>query len=248
MTQPVVRALLLPAVAKLLPKDAVLVAHAVAHRRELECGHRVEETGRQPAEPSVAEAGVRLFVENLDPLAAVLVESLRDDGVEHQIHDVVGERPADEEFDREIINPLRILARVSLVRAQPAVRKDVSHRPGGGFKPVPSVGRLGLHDIVELEMALIERVAPSREAHRTQAVPLQEFSLVRGAPPGLIACLRVDRHGSLARWPGPPGAIIAQRQRPPGRTAPGAIVSERGLRKMTIRRFRIDPPTFAQRH
>ena len=45
-----------------LLEDAVLVAQAVAHGRELHRGHRVEEAGRQPAESAVAQAGVGLLL------------------------------------------------------------------------------------------------------------------------------------------------------------------------------------------
>ena len=41
MAQPIVRALLLPAVANSLPEDAMLVAQSVAHRRQLHRRHRV---------------------------------------------------------------------------------------------------------------------------------------------------------------------------------------------------------------
>ena len=54
--QPVVRLLDLPAVLDLLPEDAVLVAQAVADRRDLQRGQRVDEAGGQPAEAAVAQA------------------------------------------------------------------------------------------------------------------------------------------------------------------------------------------------
>ena len=142
MTQPVVRPLLLPAVADPLPEDAVLVAQPVAHRRELQCRHGIEEAGGQPAEPAVAQSRVRLLVQDLDPLAAALVERLLDQGIEHEIHDVVGERAANQKLDRNIVDPLRILPRVGLVRPQPAFGQNVSHRAGGRFVALPFVGGL----------------------------------------------------------------------------------------------------------
>ena len=70
--QPVVRLLVLPAVLDRLAEDAVLVAQPVAHGRELQRRHRVEEAGRQPPEPAVAQAGVGLLLEQLEPVEVLL--------------------------------------------------------------------------------------------------------------------------------------------------------------------------------
>ena len=117
MFEPIVRAFLLPAVAYFLLEDAMLVAQSIAHRRQLHRRHRVKEAGRQPAEAAIAQPGVGLLVKDLPPFAAVAAETLLDDRIEHEVHDIVAERTADEKLDREIVDPLRILARVGLVRA-----------------------------------------------------------------------------------------------------------------------------------
>ena len=127
MAQPIVRPLLLPAVANLLAEDAVLVAQPVAHRRQLQRRHRIEIAGGEPAQAAVAQACIRLLVEDLHPAPAVLVEGALDYRIEHEIEDVVGERAADEELDRQIVDALRVLARVGLVGAQPTVGENVSH-------------------------------------------------------------------------------------------------------------------------
>ncbi len=44
----------------------MLIAHSVAHRRKLQRRHGIEETGGQAAEPTIAEARVRLLVQDLD--------------------------------------------------------------------------------------------------------------------------------------------------------------------------------------
>lgn len=58
--QPVVRLLELPAVLDALLEDAVVVAQAVAVRREADRGHRVEEARRQTPETAVAQTRVLL--------------------------------------------------------------------------------------------------------------------------------------------------------------------------------------------
>ena len=63
--EPVVRLFVLPAVADGLPEDAVLVAQSVAHARNAERGHRIEETRGQPAQAAVAQTGVRLLLDDL---------------------------------------------------------------------------------------------------------------------------------------------------------------------------------------
>ena len=100
-----------------------------------------EEAGRQTAEAAIAQARVGLLVQDLPPLATVLAEAPLDQRIEHEVHDIVGERAADEKLDREIVDPLRILARVGLVGAQPAVRENVSDRAGGGFVAFSRVRR-----------------------------------------------------------------------------------------------------------
>ena len=74
--EPVVRLLVLPAVLDRLPEDAVFVAQAVAHGRQLQRGHRVEEAGRQAAEPAVAQAGVGLLLEQLEPVEVLLLDGV----------------------------------------------------------------------------------------------------------------------------------------------------------------------------
>ena len=138
-----------------------------------------EEAGRQTAKAAVAQARVGLLVKNLPPLVAVLIESPLDHGIEHEIHHVVAERAADQKLDRDVVDPLRILARVSLVGAQPTIRNDVPHRTGRGFVALARVGRVGLDDVVELQVSLIERVGRSGEAHRAGAVALENRSPVR---------------------------------------------------------------------
>ena len=58
--EPVVRLLLLLAVLDLLAEQAVLVVDAVAVAGHVERGQRIEEAGREPAQPAVAERGVAL--------------------------------------------------------------------------------------------------------------------------------------------------------------------------------------------
>ncbi len=136
-----------------------------------------EETGRQTPEAAIAEARVRLLVKDLPPLT--VVKTPPDYRIEHEVQDVIAERAADQELDRNIIDPLWILARVGLVGLQPTLRKNVSDRAGGGLVALSRVGGLELDDIVELHAPLVERVRRSGEGRRTDAIPLQKIVGVR---------------------------------------------------------------------
>ena len=56
------------------------------------------------------------------------------DRVEQEVGDVVGQRAADEELHREVVDPLGVLAVVGLLGAQPALREDVAHGAGDASK------------------------------------------------------------------------------------------------------------------
>jgi hypothetical protein len=58
--EPVVGRFDLLAVDDALAEHAVLVADAVAHARHAERGHRIEETGREPAQAAVAQRRIGL--------------------------------------------------------------------------------------------------------------------------------------------------------------------------------------------
>ena len=180
--QPVVRLLALPAILDRLPEDAVLVAQPVAHGRELHRGHRVEEARREAAEPAVAEAGVRLLLEQGEPVEALVVGDPLRDRIEEEVHDVVGERAPDQELHGEIVDALGVLALVRLLGAQPPLREDVPHGAGDGLVALARTHRRGIDDVVEHEMPLVERIARPRELDRAAPVLLEKLLLSLACP------------------------------------------------------------------
>ena len=148
----------------------MFVAQTVAHCGKLQSRHGIEEASGQTAKPAVAEPRVGLLVENLHPLAAVFVEGSADHGIEHEVHDVIGERSANEEFDRDVIDALGIFARVGLIRLEPSIGKNISDRPGGRFIAFASVRGFDFDDIVEFQMPLVERVRRSGKRRRSDAI------------------------------------------------------------------------------
>jgi hypothetical protein len=173
--QPVVGLLALPAIGQRLPEDAVLVAQPVAHRRQLAGGQGIEEAGGEPAEPAIAEPGVGLLVEQPDPVEIVAPHRLLDHRIEQQVVDVVGQRPADQELHRQVVDPLRVLPLVGLLGVEPAMGEQVAHRPGEGLEPLAIARRGQSHDVVEDQVPLIERVMGAGELDRAEAILLEQL-------------------------------------------------------------------------
>src|SRR6202012_2746728 len=66
--QPVVRKLVLPAIANRLFEDAVFIAKAISHPGQLLRCDRFDKAARQAAQTAVAEARVRLLFQQLVPV------------------------------------------------------------------------------------------------------------------------------------------------------------------------------------
>ena len=86
------------------------------------------------------------------------MDSLLRDRIEQQIRDIVGQRAADEKLHREVVDALRVLALVGVLRQHPALREDIPHGAGEGLKALARAGRRQIDDVVEEEMPLVERI------------------------------------------------------------------------------------------
>ena len=135
--QPVVGLFVLPAVSNGLFEDAVLVAQAIAHRRQLHGRHGFDETGGQASQASVAQAGIRLLVEQFVPIDVLLAAGLQHGRVEQQVRYVARQRAADQELHREVVGALGIDVVVGLLGAQPAQRQHIAERSRDGLVASP---------------------------------------------------------------------------------------------------------------
>ena len=141
--QPRVRLLDLVAVREFLPEDAVVVPQAVADGRDLERRQRVDEARGQPAEPAVAQPGVRLRLQHLLPvLPRVGLQIVADELLDAQVDDVVDQRPADQELHRQVVHLLRVLPVVGLGGLDPPLGEHVAERAGDRLEPLPLRRRL----------------------------------------------------------------------------------------------------------
>ena len=134
--EPLVGIFLLPAVRDDLAEQAEIVADAVADGGDGERRHALHEAGREPAEAAIAERRIRLAFAQIRQVDAEIAER----GLEHrqQPHIVqrVGEQPADQEFEREVIDPLAAGVVALLLGRQPAVHDAVAQRQRRRLVPV----------------------------------------------------------------------------------------------------------------
>src|SRR4030088_3117072 len=107
--QPILRKLLLPAVADLLLEKTMLVANAVAECRRAQARHAVHEARRKPAEAAVSESGIRPERGELRQINARARERLTCRIDQTKIDQRIEQKPSNEIFDREVIDPLFLL-------------------------------------------------------------------------------------------------------------------------------------------
>ena len=148
--QPRIGVLDLAALADLLREHAVLVADAVAERRNAERGHRVEEAGREPPQASVAERRIRLVVGDLlEPLGMGL-QGLPDLALELECRQRIAEGAPHQEFHRQVVDPPHLLGALVRVGAHPALRKALARHLRHRVQQIDRT-RIGRHhaDLVE---------------------------------------------------------------------------------------------------
>ena len=81
--------------------------------------------------------------------------------IEQKIGDVVGQRSADEELHREVVQPFRVLLFVGLLRQKPSLGKNVAHRAGNRLKAIARRCRGHVDPAVKEEVTFIECIARS---------------------------------------------------------------------------------------
>ncbi len=137
---PVVGMLDLVAVDELLLEEAELVVDAVADRRVVERGERIEETGRETTEAAVAQAHVHLDLAQLVKVDAELgqrgARGLDETGV---LEVVLGE-PAHQILEREVVEAADVVLVVHRLGRDEAGEDLFAHR-GGGRQPPVAQGR-----------------------------------------------------------------------------------------------------------
>ena len=132
--------LLLPAVLDHLPEKAVVVADPITAAGDAEARHAFHKAGGEPPETAIAEGGVGFGAAHPVRIDAEVAERNPDEFTASQIADHVVEQPADQKFQRHVIDALAALRIADAVDRQPAVDDAVAQRERRRDKPVP-VGR-----------------------------------------------------------------------------------------------------------
>ena len=138
--EPLVGIFLLPAVLDDLAEQAEIVADAIADGGDGERRHALHEARGEPAETAIAERCVRLELAQFGQADAEIAERRLEHRQQAHIVQRVGEQAPDQEFEREIIDPLAAGVVVLLFRDQPAVNDTVAQRQRRRLVPV-ALGR-----------------------------------------------------------------------------------------------------------
>ena len=104
--QPVVGALLLPAVHDLLLEDAVLVQDGVAGAADIGGGHAVQIAGSQAAQAAVAQTCIRLFLKNAVQIDVGVSQCLLGNLVQTQIEQAHLQAAAHQKLHAEVVDLL----------------------------------------------------------------------------------------------------------------------------------------------
>ena len=126
--EPLVRLLHLVAVHDSLVEDAEVIAQAVPDGGEAQRGHGVEKTGGQAAETTIAQPGVHFAVAKRLPIQPELGHRGAATVFQLEVDDVVPEQAADQELERQIVDPLDVLPVMRLLGGDPALDQAVAHR------------------------------------------------------------------------------------------------------------------------
>src|SRR5580658_10405834 len=155
--QPIVRLLALPTILDGLFENAVFITQAVAHRGQLHGGHRVEEASGQPPQAAVTQTCIGLLLDHVRPVKVLLLNSLLHDGIEPKVHYIIGQRTANEELHRKIVDSLGIGAVVDFVGINPTLRENIPDRMSHSLKTLSLSDIRNIDDVVEQQMPFIER-------------------------------------------------------------------------------------------
>ena len=104
--QPAVRQLHLLAVHNLLAEQAVFVADGAAHGRQVQAGQAVQEAGGKPSQAAVAQAGFRLFLQQVGDVVAQFAEGLLVYVRGYKVQHVAIQAATHQKFNGKIVQPL----------------------------------------------------------------------------------------------------------------------------------------------
>src|SRR5581483_4599233 len=145
-------------------------------------------------EPAISQAGVRLLLNDGEPIEPLILDRASGEVIEEEICDVVRERASDEELHGKIVDPLRIVPLVGSLGAKPTLRENVPDGAGDRLVTLPRPHRFGLDDGVEEEMPLVERLVRSGKPEWAASIPLEQLFQLRDFARRLGGCFGFSAH------------------------------------------------------
>ena len=224
--EPGLRSFLLPAILQRLPEQAVIVADAVADRRDREARHAFHEAGGEAPEAAIAERGVRLGRFHVAEVDTELTQGGPRGRDQAEVVHGVGQEPADEEFEREIIDAL-VRHRPLVVHA--GIDDAVAQSEGGRGEPVALTGVAGRlsDDVGQLgqdRLAQVGDVVARRHLGRNGACR-------RGKSLGRLLLVRNVRGGCVV----PADQVLVQHVSGPPLSRPWDMVTKSGTATPKVR-------------
>ena len=198
--QPDLRLLDLPPVLDALPEHPVDVADSVAAGGVAEGRQTFHEARRQSSEPAVAQGGFGLVLEKLVQLDTEFLQGLSANLLHAQVDQIGLQRPAWQEFHREVVDDLGVLLRGPAHRFEPVFRHVPTHEPRECSKPVDlgrvlrSLGEETDHHVGQL---LLDSI---RIAFYKGVVPGFSRSAGGAAPAHAAGSWRRLEEAGLTRW------------------------------------------------
>ena len=127
MAQPILSHLHLPAILERLAEQTMGVADAIAICRDAKARQAVKEASRETTQTAIAKRSIRFIAHHIRKIYAIASQCLFGLILKAQIVDRVLKDPAQQEFHRQVVNPLAILG-VGLMRGvEPRRDQLVAH-------------------------------------------------------------------------------------------------------------------------
>ncbi len=142
--QPFIWIFLLPALRDDLAEQAEIVTDAIPDCRNGQRGHAFHEAGRKPSETAIAERGIGLAFAQVREVDAEIAQRRLEHGKQPHIVQPIGEQPANQEFEAEIINALGAGVVALLFRGQPMVHNPVTQGERRCLVPVVPCRHTGI--------------------------------------------------------------------------------------------------------
>ncbi len=151
--QPVIRQFHLLAAGQFLAEEAILIADGAAHGRQIQRRQRIHKAGGQPPQPAVAQAGLRLLIDDVLPGQAQFRQRLGVVLGAQQAQGVVKQQPAQQKLNGHVVHALAAGLFISLPGVHPALHDLVSEGGGDGVIDLIWCGFLQGLAVVALEFA-----------------------------------------------------------------------------------------------